>query len=150
MSRPSVFLAGTIDNGASKNWQKDVAKRLDDIGFDVFNPRRDDWNSETKHSTAIGSDFEAQVFWELTNIKRAQIVIFWFESDSQSPITLLELGLCIGSGKEIFVYCPEGYYRQENVFITMREAKLSNRFFRDSEEMLSAVARLEFDLSLKA
>ena len=43
--RPSIFLAGTIDMGNSIDWQTETIKRLADRDVNVFNPRRDGWDS---------------------------------------------------------------------------------------------------------
>lgn len=43
--RRSVFLAGTIDNGDSPDWQKRVETSLSDLDVLVLNPRRSEWGS---------------------------------------------------------------------------------------------------------
>jgi hypothetical protein len=40
----------------------------------------------------------------------------YFDENTKSPISLLELGLYASSGKMI-VYCPEGFWRKGNVDI---------------------------------
>ena len=43
----SVFLAGTIDNGNSLNWQDKTIIELINLGvkdLEVYNPRREHWN----------------------------------------------------------------------------------------------------------
>ena len=47
-NRKSVFLAGSImgENGdLCKDWQTPLEKTFHDNGFDVFNPRRLNWDS---------------------------------------------------------------------------------------------------------
>ena len=46
LNAKSVFLAGTIDNGDSLNWQDKVIMELINLGIEceVFNPRREHWN----------------------------------------------------------------------------------------------------------
>lgn len=44
-SKKYVFLAGTIEMGKSEDWQSDITSFFTDRGWGVFNPRRDDWDS---------------------------------------------------------------------------------------------------------
>jgi len=118
----SVFLAGTIDMGNSVDWQDETARTLDKFGFNVFNPRRHDWDSSWEQKIE-NEQFNKQVTWELDCLGRANYRIFNFVPGSQSPITLLELGLYIDK-PGTFVVCPEGFWRKGNVDI------VSNRFGR--------------------
>ena len=58
----SVFLAGTIDNGNSKNWQKEVIEEFRNINLpynlDIYNPRVKEWNpnSTTKNIYKLKDD----------------------------------------------------------------------------------------------
>ena len=94
-----IFLAGTIDMGKSVDWQKatcDWFRALPEGRYLLFNPRRD------KGLSGEMSDFEHQV-----NIL----------ASSKSPITLLEMGLFMRSGK-LRVICEPGFYRYDNVRLT--------------------------------
>ena len=45
----SVFLAGSIEMGKAEDWQSETIKALSDLeNIEVFNPRRDDWDSSWK------------------------------------------------------------------------------------------------------
>lgn len=114
--RISVFLAGSIDMGGSVDWQAQVARELADEGVVLLNPRRDDWNPAWKPS-ADEPEFRRQVEWELTALQRADVIAMYFAPGSQSPVTLLELGLHAGSGK-LLLACPDGFWRKGNVDIT--------------------------------
>jgi len=61
------------------------------------------------------------VDWELDQLWRSDITFFYFEPDTKSPITLMELGFMAGRGcGEVFpviVVCPEGFWRRGNVEI---------------------------------
>lgn len=114
--RIKVFLAGSIDMGASENWQARVEQALADEGVVLLNPRRDDWNPAWQ-SSAAEPEFRKQVEWELSALNRADVILMYFAPASQSPITLLELGLHAPSGK-VLLACPEGYWRKGNVDIT--------------------------------
>lgn len=119
-SKKSIFLAGTIDNGNSEDWQKLVENYLlpstnPRTDIDIYNPRREKWNTELKNSFETPQFFQ-QVNWELDAMKKADIIIMNFAPNSQSPITLLELGLFANSEK-LVVACPDEYWRAGNVQI---------------------------------
>lgn len=108
-----VFLAGTIDNGSSEDWQDKVGKILDNQETLILNPRRKQYNS--KLSPVISNpDFLEQVEWEKKGLDAADFIIFNFLPESISPITLLELGLYADTSK-CLVCCPEKFWRSGNV-----------------------------------
>lgn len=108
----SFFLAGTIDNGSSINWQTELEKYAEDIDVTVYNPRRKHWDSN-----ADSKEIEKQIDWELEHMERADFIIMNILGDSKSPISLLELGLHAKEGK-VFVFCPKSFYRYDNVRVT--------------------------------
>lgn len=109
----NVFLAGSIEMGVAEHWQKKVIDALSDKPIRFLNPRRDDWDSSW--SQDINNDeFVEQVVWELTSLEMAQIVIMYFDPNTKSPISLLELGLHAKEQK-LVVLCPEGFWRKGNV-----------------------------------
>ena len=114
--RPSVFLAGSIDNGRASDWQAEVADALADAGVILLNPRRADWNPAWQ-ADAEEPEFVRQVRWELQALEQADIVLMYFAPGSQSPVTLLEMGLYARSGK-LLVAAPAGFWRKGNVDIT--------------------------------
>lgn len=114
LNAKSVFLAGTIDNGDSLNWQDKVIMELINLGIkcEVFNPRREHWNpNPTKE------DMEAQIKWEQDHLDRADIIAMVLLDDSKSPISLLEMGLYAKS-KKLIVFCTPKFYRFDNVRLT--------------------------------
>jgi len=115
-----IFVAGSIEMGKAEPWQERLAKDLQDEKVILFNPRRDDWDSSWVQDPTEGTQFHEQVSWELKHIKNADLVVFYFDPNTQSPITLMELGLCVGMGKNFVVCCPDGYFRKGNVVITSR------------------------------
>ncbi len=124
--RVEIFLAGSIDNGSASLWAARVESMLqasEDRGeippVLLFNPRREKWNSELEQ-TPDNPEFLAQVHWELDNLTDCEIPFFYFEPGSVSPITLQELGYCIGMQATPFppvVCCPDGFWRKGNVQI---------------------------------
>lgn len=115
--RPKVFLCGSIEMGNATQWQKEASELLKDTDFLVLNPRREDWDSSWVQSKD-NEQFLEQVSWELQGLEQSDYVIVYFDKDSSSPITLLELGL-ISQNREqdVVVVCPQGFYRKGNVDI---------------------------------
>jgi hypothetical protein len=127
-SNTTIFLAGSIDNGAASLWAHDVQQAMseyDDVT--LWNPRREHWLTDlvTRASEPI---FNEQVNWELDRIEDCDIPFFYFEAGSVSPITLQELGFVIGTRRgdmtaatayvhKPVVVCPEKYWRRGNVEI---------------------------------
>lgn len=115
-NRFTVFLAGSIEMGKAENWQAKIEHEFS--MFDnvcIFNPRRDDWDSTWKQEIT-NPQFNQQVNWELDALEKADLIVFYFSPETQSPITLLELGLFARSGK-LVVCCPNGFWRKGNVDI---------------------------------
>jgi len=115
-NRFTVFLAGSIEMGKAENWQAKMEKEFSK--FDnvcLLNPRRDDWDSDWKQEIT-NPEFNQQVNWELDALEKADLIVFYFSPETQSPITLLELGLFARSGK-LVVCCPNGFWRKGNIDI---------------------------------
>ncbi|HEX7846491.1 MAG TPA: nucleoside 2-deoxyribosyltransferase domain-containing protein [Chitinophagaceae bacterium] len=110
-----IFLGGTIDNGASVNWQETTIQFFKEKNCTILNPRRDDWDQTWKQE-ASDFQFSQQVNWEMEAMDGADIIILNFLAGSQSPISLLELGLQAKSGK-LVVCCPKEYWRSGNVHL---------------------------------
>ena len=121
-SNHSVFLAGSIEMGKAEKWQDKVVKALAHRPITFFNPRRDDWDSSWKQEIS-NPQFNKQVSWELKALESADYIVVYFDPNTQSPITLLELGLHAKSGK-LIVCCPEGFWRKGNVDIVCKKYKV--------------------------
>lgn len=111
----SVFLAGSIEMGAAENWQDRLVSLLSDTDFVFLNPRRDDWDS-TWVQSKDNTQFREQVEWELAGLDIATKIALYFDPNTKSPISLLELGLYADSGR-LVVCCPQGFWRKGNVDI---------------------------------
>lgn len=112
----TVFLGGSIDMGHAEDWQAKLTNELRQLPVEIFNPRRDDWDSSWEQDIS-NPQFNEQVNWELDLIEEADLVAMYFDPNGKSPITLLELGLCAGKDKSVIVYCPPGFWRRGNVQI---------------------------------
>jgi hypothetical protein len=115
---PKLFLAGSIEQNSAERWQDQLIEMLDGecLPGTILNPRRENWDSSWEQSIT-NDQFHEQVQWELMGLREADHVAFYFDPNTKSPITLMELGLCIGELKEITVCCPEGFWRKGNVDI---------------------------------
>lgn len=111
----SLFLAGSIEMDAAPRWQDQLIAALADTDLVILNPRRDAWDGSWEQRARC-EPFREQVEWELEGIERADRVCFYFAPGTQSPISLLELGLVARSGRAV-VCCPEGFWRRGNVEI---------------------------------
>lgn len=108
-----VFLAGTIDMGNSRDWQKDIYERFSEMDgrYILFNPRQENWDASRP------GEMDYQVRWELDHLEEADIILMYILGTSKSPISLLEMGLHAKGGKMV-VICEEDFYRYDNVRIT--------------------------------
>lgn len=109
----SVFLAGSTSPVPGEDWRATLTSALEDVPITIYNPLRSDWDSSWREDVSF-APFKEQVEWELEKQDQSDIVVVFFHPTSKAPISLLELGLCVRSGKAI-VACPEGYWKRGNV-----------------------------------
>lgn len=112
----TIFLAGSIEMGKAEEWQKKIVDSLKKKPYIFFNPRRDDWDSSWGQ-TKDDVNFTTQVTWELKALEAADYIVMYFDPETQSPISLLEMGLHARSGK-LIVICPNGFWKKGNVDVT--------------------------------
>lgn len=104
-----VFLGGAIDMGKAENWQAKIIELLDSTSnLVVLNPRRAEFTAEME---------DEQIRWELRALETADAILMWFPKESEAPISLLEFGLYLQSGK-LLAGVEEGFYRQRNIELT--------------------------------
>jgi hypothetical protein len=60
-----------------------------------------------------------QIHWELDHLDSADLIVMYLDSNTISPISLLELGLYARSGK-LVVCCGKNYFRYTNIEIVCR------------------------------
>jgi hypothetical protein len=114
--KPSIFLAGSIEQGIAEDWQSKFVRMLDGHDVLVCNPRRDKWDASLEQDIT-NAEFSGQVNWELDALERCDVVAMYLDPETKSPISLLELGLYAQSGK-LLVCCPDGFHRKGNVDVT--------------------------------
>ena len=111
----TVFLAGTIDDGNSTNWQEELINMCQCKDIVFFNPRRKEWLGDLSKE-----ELEYQIKWEQEHLDSADIIIMCLLDNSKSPISLLELGLYAQSGK-LMVFCNKAFYKYDNVRLTCQK-----------------------------
>ena len=130
----SIFLAGSIEMGNAELWQEKVIREMNDLPVVLMNPRRNDWNSSWKQSIE-DEQFTTQVSWELNNLDDADFIILYLDPNTKSPISLLELGLHVNDN--IFVCCPEGFWRKGNVDIVCKRNDI--RVYETLDELIEVI-----------
>ena len=98
--RFSVFSAGSIEMGKAVKWQKQIAVELSRLPITVNNPRRGHWNPNVTQE-AKNEEFRHQVEWEPGALEQADVICFFFDVNTMSPVTMLELGLWAASEKVV-------------------------------------------------
>ncbi|KAF2630872.1 hypothetical protein BU25DRAFT_408145 [Macroventuria anomochaeta] len=111
----SVFLAGSIEMGKAVQWQKHMATFLSTLPITVNNPRRGHWDP-TATQEAKNEAFKHQVEWELSALEKADVICFFFDATTISPVTMMELGLWAKS-KKVVVCCDKRFWRAGNIHI---------------------------------
>lgn len=108
-----IFLAGTIDNGDSTDWQQELINTINGVELrrptSIYNPRREEWPSSDDHR-----EIDRQIEWELSHLEKADLIVMNILANSKSPISLMELGLFAREGR-LMVFCPKTFYRYDNV-----------------------------------
>lgn len=117
----TIFLAGSIEMDRAINWQKICEAELS-AAYILFNPRRDEWNAEWVQSIK-NPIFKEQVLWELNALERADIIVMFFAAGTQSPISLLELGL-FAQTKKLKVVVEEDFWRKGNIDVVCEKYEI--------------------------
>ena len=105
----SVFLAGAIDMGSAVDWQSYVIEKLTGLNdLVIVNPRRPNFTPDT---------LDEQILWELDALEEVDEIFMWFPKDAKAPISFLETGLYLASGK-MRIGAERGFYRRRNLELT--------------------------------
>ncbi|SFD86233.1 Nucleoside 2-deoxyribosyltransferase like [Chitinophaga sp. CF118] len=122
--RKIIFLAGSIEMGAAKEWQQQAIELFDSLipeeeknDYLILNPRRPDWDSSWKQAYE-DPQFYQQVKWELSSLQKANYVLVYFDPATKSPVSMLELG---AFHHKAIVVCPDGFWRKGNIDIFCEE-----------------------------
>lgn len=140
----TLFLAGSIEMNTAEKWQDEVCDGLKNYGVTILNPRRDNWDSSWVQEKE-NSEFRRQVEWELEGLDHSDIVAFYFDPATKSPVTLMELGLCVADQsnllRKIIVCCPKGFWRKGNVDIVCDKYNI-----RQVDTLEELIEEIKFEL----
>lgn len=127
----NVFIAGTIDNGNSIDWQSRLVSSLSllDLPVTLYNPRRSNWVIDL-----APQELEYQIDWELQHLENADVIFMHLAPSSVSPISLLEFGLFINKPNKFILDVSEQYYRKENVIRTANRYRPDIQITHDLQE----------------
>lgn len=120
----SVFLAGTIDLGNSRDWQSEIVKALEPYECKVYNPRKGEWDSHIAvNGLPVDKKLEQQIQWEQYFLFNTTFVAMWLEPNSKSVVSMMELGQLIMARKpyDLIVGTTPEFYRYGNVATTLKE-----------------------------
>lgn len=113
--RSSIFLAGSVEMNNAKHWQRDFIEEMKSFDLACINPRRPDWDS-SQEPNLENDYFNAQVVWEMSALMSVDHIFMYFDPETKSPISLMELGfLAATCPSQVLVVCPYGFWRKGNV-----------------------------------
>lgn len=107
----SIFLAGSIAADAAEDWQQVIVDSMSVSSVALLNPRSENWvEPETDE------EFGDLVTWDWDAMMYADFVIVYFDGKTQSPVTLMELGmLALEKPYKTIVVCPDEFWRSKHV-----------------------------------
>jgi hypothetical protein len=132
-----VFLAGITGNPdwrsplISSVAQRSLTWSQVDLPVVIIDPRRPDWDALSPEDT-----LKQQIEWELTTQDSADVVAVFFHDSTLAPISMLELGLCIRSGRAL-VCATAGYAHKDNVKLACRQYGAT--YVQSSEDLVDAL-----------
>lgn len=141
-----IFLAGSIEMGKAKNWQAGIAKQLTkNVNQELaaahkavmptlifYNPRREE---------NFTPEMEVkQIMWEQERLEKADYIFMYIQADTKSPISLLEFGEFMRTGK-LFLSCDSTFYRYQNLKITAKHVGQAKHLFATTDECCHALAQ---------
>jgi hypothetical protein len=136
----TVFVAGSITG--TSDWQEEVVKTLLRSGLNVFNPRRENFDTKAK-----GVERE-QITWEHKHLEIAGITLFYFAPETVAPITLLEYGKQLvkcqyAPWRKTYVCIHPEYIRKNDVLIQTElvNPELLVCIFNNLPDMCNAIIR---------
>lgn len=134
----SIFLAGGIVGCA--DWQSEMIELLKDQDVTLFNPRRPSFPIHDRNAAP------QQIKWEFDALRKADQVLFWFDSGTVQPIVMFEYGWWLNEASNyearIFVGVHPDYPRKLDVFhqtalVQKKSVALSNLTIANSLESLA-------------
>ncbi len=127
LEKPSIFLAGSMAIGDRMNWRTRAINTFEKR-YHLFDP------TNVHHADLNDSEMSKHIKWEWEALKHSDAILFNFNAESKSPISLLELGMYIRSEK-IVVVCPKEFYQSHYIETLCSEEQVP--LFQSIEEVLN-------------
>lgn len=106
-NRKYCFLAGSIDMSEVENWRETVVGKLN--GYtNFFDP------THLNHDTLNDTEMREHIRWELDALQLSDLVLLNLLPNYKSPVSLIELGVYVQSGK-LVVVCPLRFYQRRYI-----------------------------------
>jgi len=116
IEKPSLFLAGSMDIKGQTNWRERATEQFQAY-YHIFDP------THTNHSNLNDTEMSKHIKWEWEALNRSDLILLNFTAQAKSPMSLLELGMYISSGK-IVVVCPKEFYQAHYINTLCTEHKV--------------------------
>jgi len=127
----SVFLAGGIVG--CTDWQSEIIPMLADTNLALFNPRRPAFPINDPNAAP------QQIEWEFNALRAANVISFWFATETVQPIVMFEYGYWLGRGENLVVGCHPDYPRRLDVEHQTRLERPDVSIVYDLEELASRI-----------
>lgn len=125
-SLPRIFLAGC----ANTDWRKEFVEYFEDNSVVFLDPKRNNWDGLNDDA------LNEQITWEFVNLRRSDVVVYWFNKGSVCPITLLEYGMWgLSKGTPIVVGVTNDYEKRKDVLLQTKLARPDVRIVNDLYEL---------------
>lgn len=107
------FLAGSMDLQKEISWRDKIMKKISgNVHF--LDP------TNKNHDSLSDKEMEEHITWELASMEFADKIILHFLPNAKSPISLVELGLYVKSGK-LIVMCSDDFYKSRYVNVLCKK-----------------------------
>jgi len=98
-----IYMAGALFTAAERLWNERIAKRLRELGYQVFLPQE---VQETSAFVIFSKD--------VAGLDDADVVVAWVEGPDPDSGTSWEIGYSYANGKLIIVYTTDSRFSQED------------------------------------
>ncbi|KAF1937288.1 hypothetical protein EJ02DRAFT_447553 [Clathrospora elynae] len=119
-------------------WQEQMVIMLSLLPITVNNPRRGNWDPNATQE-AKNKAFREQVEWELSALEQADVICFFFDHTTMSPVTMLKLGLWAASD-QVIMCCDKRFWRAGNVHIVCERYGIP--YVEKFEDLVPAVRKM--------
>ena len=136
-----IFLAGSIQMDLPESWHVPTAKK---IAAAVAQLAPNKYYLRFINPTQKGAFNDAlvhkQIVWEQTEMLKADYIFMYLDGAAKSPISLLEFGEYIASGK-LYVCCDPDFYKRANLEGVVQVLKQEARLFANFPNAIQALAQ---------